>query len=64
MRCRTNLTVPLAKLQAGIQFGHYVISFGNRPNDCENASMCEFKLLFFATKTILILLKRSEEKIL
>ncbi|KAF7782388.1 hypothetical protein Agabi119p4_1764 [Agaricus bisporus var. burnettii] len=27
-----------AKLHAGIQFGHYVISYGNRPNDYENAS--------------------------
>lgn len=27
-----------AKLQAGIQFGHYVISYGNRPNDYENAA--------------------------
>ncbi|KXN90120.1 Guanine nucleotide-binding protein alpha-4 subunit [Leucoagaricus sp. SymC.cos] len=27
-----------AKLQAGIQFGHYVISYGNRPNDFETAA--------------------------
>ncbi|KAJ3569837.1 hypothetical protein NP233_g4785 [Leucocoprinus birnbaumii] len=27
-----------AKLHAGIQFGHYVISYGNRPNDFESAA--------------------------
>ncbi|PFH52074.1 hypothetical protein AMATHDRAFT_57911 [Amanita thiersii Skay4041] len=27
-----------AKLEAGIRFGHYVISYGSRPNDLEHAS--------------------------
>ncbi|KAL1941765.1 hypothetical protein VTO73DRAFT_6765 [Trametes versicolor] len=27
-----------AKLRAGIQFGQYIISYGNRPNDYENTS--------------------------
>jgi len=27
-----------AKLQAGIPFGHYIVSYGNRPNDYESAS--------------------------
>ncbi|KAI8985031.1 G-protein alpha subunit [Trametes punicea] len=27
-----------AKLQAGIQFGQYIISYGNRPNDYDNTS--------------------------
>lgn len=30
-----------AKLRAGIHFGQYIISYGNRPNDYENTSACE-----------------------
>lgn len=29
-----------AKLDAGIQFGSFIISYGNRPNDYESTSTC------------------------
>ena len=31
-----------AKLDAGIQFGQYIISYGNRPNDYDSTSSCRF----------------------
>ena len=30
-----------AKLKAGIRFGQYIISYGNRPNDYDSTSACE-----------------------
>lgn len=30
-----------AKLEAGIHFGQYIISYGNRPNDYDSTSSCE-----------------------
>lgn len=36
-----------AKLNAGIRLGKYVISYGDRPNDFEHASDCEFVTFFF-----------------
>ncbi len=30
-----------AKLDAGILFGQYIISYGNRPNDYDSTSSCE-----------------------
>lgn len=30
-----------AKLEAGIIFGQYIISYGNRPNDYDSTSSCE-----------------------
>ena len=30
-----------AKLAAGIPFGQYIISYGNRPNDYANTSACK-----------------------
>ena len=32
-----------AKLEAGIQFGQYIISYGNRPNDYNSTSACEWR---------------------
>lgn len=31
-----------AKLASGIKLKDYVVSYGNRPNDFENTSSCEF----------------------
>lgn len=31
----------LVKLATGIRFGDYVVSYGDRPNDFEQASNCE-----------------------
>ncbi|KAH7882371.1 guanine nucleotide binding protein, alpha subunit [Phlebopus sp. FC_14] len=31
-----------AKLESGIRLGDYITSYGNRPNDFESASVCEF----------------------
>ncbi len=28
------------KLAAGIRFGHFIVSYGNRPNDYESTSTC------------------------
>ena len=30
----------LAKLEAGVRFGHYVVSYGDRPNEYEAAAAC------------------------
>lgn len=30
-----------AKLEAGVQLGKYIVSYGNRPNDFESTSSCE-----------------------
>ena len=30
-----------SKLDGGIRLGHYIVSYGNRPNDFESASTCE-----------------------
>ena len=45
---RTNLVLFLnkidilkSKLASGIQFGHYIVSYGARPNDYDNASACK-----------------------
>jgi len=47
----SSTTFCLAKLQAGIQFGHYVISYGNRPNDYENVFLCGYwKHSFYVSK--------------
>ena len=47
----SSTTFCLAKLQAGIQFGHYVISYGNRPNDYENVFLCGYwKRFFYVSK--------------
>ena len=35
-----------AKLKAGTRLGKFVISYGDRPNDFENASECEFLGVF------------------
>ena len=32
----------LAKLDAGVKFGHYVVSYGERSNDYESTSSCMF----------------------
>ena len=34
-----------AKLDAGIRFGQYIISYGNRPNDYDSTSACECLVL-------------------
>lgn len=34
-----------AKLAAGVRFGHYVVSYGERPNDLGSVSSCAFKSL-------------------
>ena len=31
-----------AKLADGVRFGHYIVSYGNRPNDYESTSTCEY----------------------
>lgn len=41
-----------AKLNAGIRLGKYVISYGDRPNDFEHASDCEFVTFFFLLSLI------------
>ena len=35
-----------AKLDAGIRFGQYIISYGNRPNDYDSTSTCEHLFVF------------------
>lgn len=30
-----------AKLQSGIRFGDYIVSYGNRPNDFDSTSNCK-----------------------
>ena len=35
-----------AKLDAGIRFGQYIISYGNRPNDYDSTSACECWFFF------------------
>ncbi|KAF7795596.1 hypothetical protein EIP86_006759, partial [Pleurotus ostreatoroseus] len=40
------------KLAAGIRFGHFIVSYGNRPNDYESTSTCAYRffcLLFSIT---------------
>lgn len=34
-----------AKLESGILLGDYITSYGNRPNDFESASTCQFDLI-------------------
>lgn len=43
----------LAKLDAGIQFGQHVVSYGNRPNISENASNCELPVMWIFFPTLL-----------
>lgn len=35
-----------AKLNAGIKFGQFIVSYGNRPNDYESTSNCSFYSTF------------------
>ena len=41
-----------AKLKAGIQFGQYIISYGNRPNDYDNTSACKSSRLYCGPRRV------------
>lgn len=40
MECYLNMSP--AKLEAGIEFGHYVVSYGDKPNDYDAVSTCMY----------------------
>ncbi len=55
-----------AKLAAGIHFGHYIVSYGNRPNDYESTSSCTYNGCPSPsghTETILVDLKKKFNQI-
>ena len=33
-----------AKIDAGVRFGHFVIAYGDRPNDAEAIAACKFSI--------------------
>ena len=43
-----------AKLEAGIIFGQYIISYGNRPNDYDNTSACKSSRLYCDSREVVL----------
>lgn len=43
-----------AKLEAGVEFGHYVVSYGSKPNDYGSVSTCESRTAVVPMRSLTI----------